>query len=51
MFKKSVMRKNKVAVAILMFICVYALFYMVKPGFAYNDDGSLKPFGLSLIHI
>ena len=46
MFSKAELRKNKVAVAILMFICVYALFYMVKPGFAYNDDGSLKPFGL-----
>ena len=56
MFKKSVMRKNKVALSILLFIVVYGLFYIVKPAFAYNEDGSLKPFGLgysnlSLIHI
>ena len=38
MFSKAELRKNKVAVAILMFICVYALFYMVKPGFAYVMD-------------
>ena len=46
MFKKSVMSKNKVALSILLFIVVYGLFYIVKPAFAYNEDGSLKPFGL-----
>lgn len=46
MFSKSELSKNKVAVAILIFIVFYGIFYVVKPGFAYNEDGSLKPFGL-----
>ena len=46
MVSKSELRKNKVGVAILLFICLYAIFYTLKPAFAYNEDGTLKPFGL-----
>jgi hypothetical protein len=46
MLSKSAMRKNKVAVAILLFIVIYGIFYIAKPAFAYNEDGTLKPFGL-----
>tara|TARA_R110001599_G_scaffold155813_2_gene341669 strand:+ start:1283 stop:1519 length:237 start_codon:yes stop_codon:yes gene_type:complete len=46
MLSKKAMRKNKVAVSILIFIVAYGIFYMVKPAFAYNEDGTLKPFGL-----
>jgi len=46
MWLKSKMRKNKVALAILLFIVLYGIFYMTKPAFAYNEDGSMKPFGL-----
>ena len=46
MFSKSELSKNKVAVAILIFIVFYGIFYVVKTAFAYNEDGTLKPFGL-----
>jgi hypothetical protein len=46
MVSKSELRKNKVGVAILLFMFVYGIFYTLKPAFAYNDDGTLKPFGL-----
>ena len=46
MLSKIAMRKNKVAVAILLFIIIYGIFYIAKPAFAYNEDGTLKPFGL-----
>ena len=46
MLSKTAMRKNKVAVSILLFIVVYGIFYIAKPAFAYNEDGTLKPFGL-----
>ena len=46
MMLKTRLRKNKVALAILLFIILYGIFYVTKPGFAYNEDGSMKPFGL-----
>ena len=46
MLSKAEMRKNKVALAIILFMLIYGIFYVIKPAFAYNEDGSLKPFGL-----
>jgi hypothetical protein len=46
MVSKSELRKNKVGVAILLFVCLYGIFYTLNPAFAYNEDGTLKPFGL-----
>ena len=46
MLLKTKMRKNKVALAILLFMILYGIFYCIKPAFAYNEDGSMKPFGL-----
>ena len=33
MLSKTALRKNKVAVAILLFIVIYAIFYIAKPAF------------------
>ena len=46
MISKAELRKNKVGVAILLFMFIYGIFYALKPAFAYNEDGTLKPFGL-----
>ena len=46
MVSKAELRKNKVGVAILLFMFIYGIFYALKPAFAYNEDGTLKPFGL-----
>ena len=40
------LRKNKVALAILLFMFFYGILITVKPPFAYNSDGSIKPFGV-----
>ena len=41
-------RNNITAVSIILFIIIYALVQIVKPNFIYNEDGSLKQFGLGV---
>tara|TARA_B100001758_G_scaffold171495_2_gene148409 strand:+ start:17113 stop:17349 length:237 start_codon:yes stop_codon:yes gene_type:complete len=50
MLSKTILRKNKVFVAIMVFFLLYGIFYIIKPAFAYNEDGTLKPFGLGYMH-
>ena len=38
MVSKAELRKNKVAVAILIFICVYGLFYMINWGHKSQEE-------------
>ena len=37
------MRKRKVVFAIVLFL---AALHSLKPGFAYNQDGGIRPFGI-----
>ena len=39
-------RHNKISVAIIIYIILFALINLVKPAFMYNPDGSIKEFGL-----
>jgi hypothetical protein len=39
-------RHNKVSVAIILYIVLFALINFVKPAFMYNPDGSIKEFGV-----
>ena len=39
-------RHNKIAVAILVYICLFATINAVKPAFMYNPDGTIKAFGV-----
>lgn len=39
-------RHNKVSVAIILYIVLFAIVNTVKPAFMYNPDGTLKNFGL-----
>ena len=39
-------RHNKVAVAIILYIALFALINTIKPAFMYNPDGTLKDFGV-----
>ena len=39
-------RHNKVSVAIILYIFLFALINFVKPAFMYNPDGSIKEFGV-----
>lgn len=40
-------RKNLTLIAILIFIFTYSAIVYLKPGFLYNNDGSLRNFGLN----
>ena len=46
MFEKRWVRHNKIVVAILIYIILFALINVLKPAFMYNPDGSLKEFGV-----
>jgi quinol-cytochrome oxidoreductase complex cytochrome b subunit len=46
MFEKRWLRHNKIAVAIVIYILLFALINFLKPAFMYNTDGSLKEFGV-----
>jgi len=39
-------RNNTTMVAIIIFLILFALIQMVKPPFLYNNDGSIKEFGV-----
>ena len=43
---RALIRSNQPAVAILVFIIVYAGILWAKPAFLYNKDGSLRQFGV-----
>jgi len=39
-------RHNKLSVAIVLYVILFALVIVAQPAFIYNPDGSLKPFGV-----
>ena len=39
-------RNNTTLVAIVIFLFIFGLFQMIKPSFLYNNDGSLREFGV-----
>jgi len=41
-------RNHITAVSIIIYIAVFFLIQVIKPAFLYNDDGSLKQFGLGV---
>jgi uncharacterized PurR-regulated membrane protein YhhQ (DUF165 family) len=40
-------RNNIISISILLFIVIYGGILFFKPGFLYNNDGSLRQFGLN----
>lgn len=40
------LRKNKTSVAIVLFLILFGLFHLFKPGFAYGKDGEFRSFGV-----
>ena len=43
---KSIIRKNITSISILLFVVIFALIQLINPSFLYNEDGSLREFGL-----
>jgi hypothetical protein len=42
----SFIRNNVTLVAIIIFLTIFIVVQMLKPGFLYNKDGSLREFGV-----
>jgi hypothetical protein len=39
-------RGHKSTAAILIFLILFTIFHLLKPGFAYTEDGGFRQFGL-----
>lgn len=39
-------KQNIILVSIVLFIIIFGFIQMIKPGFLYNKDGSLREFGI-----
>lgn len=39
-------RNNPVLVSIILFLTLFIIFQLLKPGFLYNKEGSLRKFGI-----
>ena len=44
--KKSIIRNNITSFSILLFVIIFAIIQIISPSFLYNDDGSIRQFGL-----
>ena len=47
MFNRNYVRRNITSISILLFLILFAIFQYIEPGFLYNNDGSLREFGLN----
>lgn len=47
---KVFIRRNILSISILIFLLSFLFFVNTKPAFLYNNDGSLKQFGLGYMH-
>jgi uncharacterized membrane protein YozB (DUF420 family) len=43
---KTFIRNNKTLVAIMIFLVVFIVIHLLRPSFLYNNDGSLREFGV-----
>ena len=43
---KSLIRKNRLSVSILLFLIIFITIVQLKPGILFNKDGSIRNFGL-----
>jgi len=43
---RTLARNNTTLVSIIIFIIVFGIIQMIKPAFLYNNDGSIREFGI-----
>jgi hypothetical protein len=43
---RTFIRNNITFAAIILFILVFAVFYIIRPGFLFKQDGSIREFGV-----
>jgi uncharacterized membrane protein len=47
---KAFVNKNKVNIAILLFLAVFSIIHITKPSIIYNNEGGFRPFGVGYRH-
>ena len=50
MLSRRFILRNKVYIATILFLVSFWIFHMIKPGFAYQDNGAFRPFGVGYLH-
>jgi len=45
---RTFIRSHITAVSIIIYISIFCMVQLIKPSFLYNDNGSLKKFGLGI---
>ena len=43
---KSLIQKNTTLISIILFIIIFTFIQLLKPSFLYNNDGSVREFGI-----
>ena len=43
-------RKNRLSIAILLFLVMFSMIHFLKPSLLYNDEGGFRPFGVGYRH-
>jgi len=43
---KSFIQKNTPLISIILFIVIFSIIQLLKPSFLYNNDGSIREFGI-----
>lgn len=43
---KNVIRRNVVSISIIIYICIYLVLMSLKPSFLFQQNGSLRDFGI-----
>lgn len=43
---RSIIRKNRLSVSIILFLIIFITILQFKPAFLFNKDGSIRNFGL-----
>lgn len=46
MSTRSFIKKHVISFAIIIFISIYLIIHNLKPAFIYNNDGTLRQFGM-----
>ena len=47
---KGFVRYNKLNIAVMLFLILFAILHHLKPAAVYNSDGGFRPFGVGYKH-
>lgn len=50
MLSRAYVYRNKVNIAIFIFLIIFAMIHWTKPSMFYNDAGGFRPFGVGYAH-